>query len=293
MTRKTLLAAVCIGAVVTGIYGVYRNVKKNPTDKSEKKLKSDFKKMMSEDKGNNILLGKIGGEEIGIAADSNLFNANVFVCGNTGTGKSYHHMLSNLLNGNSSAVIYDPYESVSAKVLEENGYEVIELTDDFFRQTLQAELEEIILKSRTQKTAFILNVSYFSRAVKVIFETLMKKTEGNHVTFWLDEICNADKIENLEKFIIFTRKSNVSFQLITQSFDAFEYKYSDSINALLPNIGTFLITGTPSHDNAEYFAEKIMGDKNYQLPEVKPSQNLVNVYGHVAVCEKLNPADYR
>lgn len=291
---KNILIGVGVCCLCLAGAWAYQFAKKEK-EKKEKYPASYFKKTMADEKGDNLLFGKIGDEEIGIAV-SNSYNANVLVCGDTGSGKNFNYMLPNLMNGNFSVVIYEPTNCTApVSVLKEKGYEIVELTDDSFAEE---GIQETILKARQQKTALILNVSdmNFSYAVEKIFGTLMKKPEGNHVIFWIDEICNTPEIKELKNMLIFARKSNASFQLITQSIRAFECKYTENIEPfelLLANIGTFLIAGTPSHDNAEYFAEKIMNDKNYQLPEVKPSQTLVNAYGHVAVCEKLNPADYR
>ena len=299
MLRKVLIGAFCLSAVVTGVYQAGCILKEKTEKNREKKLLEKFQEIMSREKENNLLFGKLGRQEIGISLNSEISgarNTNVLVVGDTGTGKSYQYMLSNLLNADASFVVFDPYRNLLKEYganFEEKGFELYSVEEEWYSKKFETEFHSLGENIRKQKSIVFLNVKdaeFATDFVTDIYEQIEQNREGKHVLFWLDEICNMEKISKFPKMLASARTNHAGFQIIVQSFSELEEKYGNKYSSIIMNCDTVISTGAVICSNMETLVKYFNVDAE-DCKRTDFTKNLVIERGFSpVVCDKLNPA---
>lgn len=311
MSMKKMITAVCFSAVAVGAYCVTKHIqKKKSSEKDSGSLNETIEKIRSDlmQDGNNILFGKVNGKEIGISMNHEITNknTNVLIIGGAGTGKSYNYVISNLLQGNASAVVVDRYRTIEHQCADElhaKGCKIYSFnTSKFF--SAGTEIRETVQNIMEKKCVIFLyddehNMMHDAcDCIQEIYEHLIfnsKKTLP--VNFYLDELSNIYKIPNLDRNMTVSRLHNIGFHIIIQSFNQLKEIYNeDTACTILANCDTILFTGSQVSEDLKMIQN--MTDNNMTVEEIRNqvtgTKNLVIMRGlPPVICDKLNPDDYR
>lgn len=277
------------------IYSERKALKKKNQDinKTIKKIRNDFMQ-----KKNNILLGKTEKQEIGIGTENKIYNSNVLVIGFSGTGKSYNHIVSNLLQSDTSAVVTDIFGSIvkDKEIFLDKGYEVYcfsEYTDELLKAIDHISRKKGIIFLCGKNTAKLLPV-----VLDTIYSDKSRK-EKEYICFYLDNFSDIGITpELIYEFICnlaCLRHYNAGFQIVVSSINQLKKSLYNEHETIVCCCDAVLFTG--SHDSATIgFIQKIADISIFDIPNdlIQGKKNLVCIRGVLAVlCDKLNPDNYK
>lgn len=306
--NKAILA---IGiAAATAVAGVVMNGKKKENAKQTNLMD-----------GTDILYGKIKNHPVGVSVHHDMtgINNNAIIVGASGTGKSYNHVATNLLNMATSAVVFNPdgeLDDLLAQELEDNGYQVFcfrslyptssEETKEHFVQRLK---DAVYCISKEKGVIFlncvctdpetgteVLNVTESPYSMNdlllMVYNALLEENTKYPVTFYLDAVDNMPVMPDLSKKMMQAKVHHIGFQIVIQSFRQLKelYQENDEWLSLMSAADTLLHTGSPNMDNEKFLKkyysvpDNIIQQMNYQHP------NLLLIKGRQpTLCENLFP----
>lgn len=210
---------------------------------------------------------------IGLAYDGKISerNHNVCVIGCTGSGKSYNYVMSNLLQGNHSAIVLDKNGEFSRQFgsywsEKDIGEHVLDLTKGDAK-----DLTFIIKELTSRITVLFVKYDIFNdksqSRVNSLIPVLYAKLTANGclsipVQFYLDEFRNFD-FKDMICMAACARKYNIGFSLLVQSVTQLAKVFPNGeYETLLGNCDTIVFQKCVSLDDAE-FVRKLCGKYLY------------------------------
>ena len=212
---------------------------------------------------------------IGLAYDGKISerNHNVCVIGGTGSGKSYNYVMSNLLQGNHSAIVLDKNGELSNQFSSYwSEKDIAEHTLDFTKGDVK-DLTFIIKELTSRITVLFIKYSdidtksqsLVNSLIPMLYEKLTAKDSLSiPVQFYLDEFFHFN-FNDMICMIACCRKYNIGFSILIQSVAQLAKVFPNSEHeTFLGNCDTIIFQKCASPDDAELvrkFCGKYLYDK--------------------------------
>lgn len=253
-----------------------------------------------------MLFGRRNGLDIGFSNKSLTFNKNAVIIGNSGSGKTYGYVLSNLLQADHSAIVIDPYANMYHKY--RNKFEAMGVKTYCVSTIKEMDGELPIEELATRPTYLFIapscctpseetneHIGYtVAKIWKMLYDFASDKPLPVPVHFYLDEFPNI-RIPNFFKFLAVDRKYGVGCSIIVQSIDQLKTMYKDNCEWELALVNSdtllFLYCSSPDELKLIWKITNIPSEETKRL--FKEGKAIVAVRScPPTFCDKLNPEDY-